>query len=158
MATGHYPRRRQEFSMSMSSGACYHGLVMPVVMIRCRRSYYKEQWVIVVAEEDLVKHESTTSGNGHTIRCRHCCTSRMTVVDGRSSQQMHLSKYLQRRLSVMGISYLLSDLPQRWMQRQESCARAVYCQGEWLRICQDSDLDIFNSNEPKLIDWLINYN
>ena len=31
----------------------YHGSAKYVVMIRGRRSYYKELWMIVVAEEDL---------------------------------------------------------------------------------------------------------
>ena len=36
---------------------CYHGSAMSVAMIRCRRSYYKEQWMgIGDAEEDRVNH------------------------------------------------------------------------------------------------------
>ena len=62
------------------------------VMIHCRRSYYKEQWMIglVVAYEDLVNHWRTTSVNGQASWCRHCCASRMTEVDGQWSQQMHM--------------------------------------------------------------------
>ena len=33
------------------------------------------------------------SRNGQASRCRHCCTSRMTEVDGQSLQRMHLSEY-----------------------------------------------------------------
>ena len=54
---------------------------------------YKEKWVIVVIEEDQVNHERTTPRIGQASRCRHCCSSRITEVDGRSSQQMHLSEY-----------------------------------------------------------------
>ena len=36
--------------------ASHHGSAMYVVMTRCRRSCYKEQWMVVVAEEDLVNH------------------------------------------------------------------------------------------------------
>ena len=50
---------RQE--LLLSNVASYHGLVMSAV--RCRRSYYKEQWMVVVTEEDLVDHGRTTSRN-----------------------------------------------------------------------------------------------
>ena len=73
------------------SVASYHGAVMSVVMIRCRR---EEQWVVVVAEKYLINHARTTPRNGQPCRCRHCCASRMTVVDGQSSQRRHLSEYL----------------------------------------------------------------
>ena len=54
----------------------------------------KEQWMVVVAEDDLVNHARTTPRNGQASRCRHCCASRMmTEVDEQSSQQMHLSEY-----------------------------------------------------------------
>ena len=87
----------------LSSAASYHGSAMYVVIIRYLRSYYKEQWTVVVAEEDLVNHGRKTARNGQASRCRHCCSSRMTEVDGQSSLQMHLSEsYPQRRLSVTG--------------------------------------------------------
>ena len=66
---------------------------MSVVVIRCRRSFYKKQRMLVVAEEDLVNHEKSTSRNGQASRCRHCCTSPMTEADRQSSQQMHMSEY-----------------------------------------------------------------
>ena len=37
------------------------------------------------------------------IRCRHCCISWMTEVNGHSSQWMHLSEYPKRRLDVTSI-------------------------------------------------------
>ena len=42
--------RRQELLLSTSNVASYHGSAMSVVMIRYRKSYYKEQWMVVVAE------------------------------------------------------------------------------------------------------------
>ena len=51
------------FYSQPSSVASYHCSAMSVVLIRCRRSYYKEQWVAIVAEEDLVNHGRTTSRN-----------------------------------------------------------------------------------------------
>ena len=39
-----------------SSVARYYGSAMSVVMIHCLRPYNKEQWMVVVAEEDFVNH------------------------------------------------------------------------------------------------------
>ena len=39
---------------------CEH-FIRSVVVIRCRRSYYKEQWMGVIAEEDLANHGKTTN-------------------------------------------------------------------------------------------------
>ena len=58
--------------------ACYHGSAMSVVVLRCRGSYYKEQWMTVDADVDLVNRGRTTSRNGQASRCRHCCASQMT--------------------------------------------------------------------------------
>ena len=69
------------------------GSLESVVMIRCRSSYYKEQWMVVVAEKDLVNHGRTTSTNGQANRCRRCCVLLMIEVHGRSSQRMHPSEY-----------------------------------------------------------------
>ena len=80
----------RSFNCQPSSVASYHGSAV-CRMLRCRRSYYREQLMAVVADEDLVNHEKTTSKNGQAGRCRHCCPSRMT--DGQSSQQIHLSLY-----------------------------------------------------------------
>ena len=46
-----------------------------------RRSYYNEQWMAFVGDEDLVNHGRTTSKNGHASRCRPCCASQTTEVD-----------------------------------------------------------------------------
>ena len=43
----------RSFYCQPSSATSYRGSAMSVVMIHCRRSYYKEKWMIVVAE-DLV--------------------------------------------------------------------------------------------------------
>ena len=40
---------------------------MPVVMIRCRRSYYKEQWMVVVAQEYLINHEGQYQGTDRPV-------------------------------------------------------------------------------------------
>ena len=57
------------FNCQPSSVASYHGTAMYVKM-RCRRSYYNEQWLVVVAEEDLVNHgrTGTTPRNGQASR------------------------------------------------------------------------------------------
>ena len=73
-----------------------------VVVIHCRRSYYKELWTAVVAEEDLVNHGGTTSRNVQASRCWHCCTSQMIEVDGQSSQRMY------PWASLTGISQLVN--------------------------------------------------
>ena len=83
---------RQELLLSS-----YHGSAMSVVMMRCRRSYYKELRNVVFVEDDLVNHGRITSRNGHASRCRHCCASRLTEVSGQSPERM------QRR--VTGISW-----------------------------------------------------
>ena len=72
--------------------ASYHCSAMSIVMIRCQRSCYKEQWMAGVAEEDTEIMEGQHQGirNG---QASHCCLSRMPEVDGQSSQQRHLLKY-----------------------------------------------------------------
>ena len=64
------------FYCQSSSVASWHGLAMSVMVIRCRISYYKEQWMVVV------NHGRTTSRNKQTSQCGHCCASQMTEVDG----------------------------------------------------------------------------
>ena len=49
--------------------------------------------MVDVAEEVLVNQGWTTSRNEQASRCRHWCTSRMTKVDGQSSQRMRLLEY-----------------------------------------------------------------
>ena len=95
IATGQYPSLKvRRFYCRPSNVASYHGSAISVAMIRCWRSYYKERRMVVVVKEDLVNHGRTTSRNGQASRCHHWCASRMTEVDGQSSQQMHLSEYL----------------------------------------------------------------
>ena len=66
----------------LSTVESYHGSTMSVVMTRCRRSHYKEKWMVGVAEEDHVNYGRTTSRNGQPSRCHHCCTSRIQVLMG----------------------------------------------------------------------------
>ena len=65
-------------------------------MIRCLRSYYKEQWMV-----DLVNHERTTSRNvlpvGVVIAAHR--GPRTTEVDGQPSQRMNQSEYPQHALA-----------------------------------------------------------
>ena len=66
---------------------------MPAVMIRRRRSYDLEQWMVVVADEYHVIHGRTTSRNGQATYCRRCCASQTTKVDGRPLQRRWVSEY-----------------------------------------------------------------
>ena len=67
----------------------------------------------MVAEEDRANHRTTTSRNGQASQCSHCCTSRMTEVDGESSDRRHLSEYPNdawaSRISVIYNVRLLSE-------------------------------------------------
>ena len=49
-----------DFCCQPASVASYHDSAMSVLVIRCQRSCYKEQWMAVVAEENLVFHGRTT--------------------------------------------------------------------------------------------------
>ena len=51
-----------------SSVASYHSSAMSAVMIHCRKSYYNEQWIIVVAVEDRVNHGRAAK---HELSYRH---------------------------------------------------------------------------------------
>ena len=67
------------FYYQPASVTSYHGWTMSAVTIRCQKSYYMEQWtVVVVAEEDRLNHGRTTSGNGHASHCRRFCVSQTT--------------------------------------------------------------------------------
>ena len=79
--------------LSLSGITSYHGLAMSTIFIRCRKSYNKEQWMVVITEEDHVNHGRTPLRNGQASWCHHCCTSWMTEFDGQSSQQTLLSEY-----------------------------------------------------------------
>ena len=58
-----------------------------------QKSYYMEQWMEVIAEKDRVNDGGTTRMNGQASRCRPCCASRTTEIEGRPSQRMRLSEY-----------------------------------------------------------------
>ena len=49
----------------------------------------KKQWMVVVADEDLVNQGRTISRNGHASRCRHCCASQITEIDGQSDYNLN---------------------------------------------------------------------
>ena len=51
---------RQE--LLLSSVASYHGSAVSLMMVRCQRSYYEEQWMVGVAEEDLAIMEGQHQG------------------------------------------------------------------------------------------------
>ena len=76
---------------------------------------------VVIAEEDLVNRGRTTSMNGQASRCRHCCLSRMTEVDGLLSQRIHLSEYPQRHLGVTDVSY------EKFVMKRTASLTYLYC-------------------------------
>ena len=51
-----------------SGFAGFYGSAISIIMMRCRRSYYKGQWFVVIAEEDLINHGKTTSRHGQASR------------------------------------------------------------------------------------------
>ena len=69
------------------------GLAVSAVMIRSRKSNYSEPLMVVVAEEDRVNHEKTSSMNGEASHCRRFCPSKTTKVDGKHEQQKHMLEY-----------------------------------------------------------------
>ena len=94
----------RRFYCQLSSVASYHGSSTSAITIRCQKPYYKEQWIVVLTEEDPVNRGRTTSGNGQASPCRHCCTLQTIAVNRWPSQRRHLLDYSQRCLGVMGIS------------------------------------------------------
>ena len=69
---------RQQLLLSTVQCQSNHGLAMSAITIRCQKSHYSEQWMVVVAEEDCVTHGGTTSRNGQASHCRRCCAAQMT--------------------------------------------------------------------------------
>ena len=106
MATGRYPRRTSG-AYTVNRQASQAIMIRPCLSLRyAAEDHTKEQWMAVVAEEDFANLGRTTSKIGPASRCRHCCASQMTEVDGQSSQRgVHLSHVgvPQRRLGVTGI-------------------------------------------------------
>ena len=80
----------------LSHIASYHGSAMFAVTIRCQKSCYIEEWMVVVAEEDRVNHGGTISRNEQASHCRRC------AVHCRRQKSMvcRLLEYHQRRLGV----------------------------------------------------------
>ena len=86
IATGQYPHRTSGTFIVNQQG-------LQVIMVRpClpsrytarnHNSYYREQSMIVVADEDCINHGGTSSKHGHASRCCHCCASQTAQVDGR---------------------------------------------------------------------------
>ena len=54
---------------------------MYAVTIRGQKSYYVEQQMVAVAEEDSINHGETTSWNGQVSHCHRCCASQLTEFD-----------------------------------------------------------------------------
>ena len=111
----------RSFYCQLSNVERYHGSAMSLIMILCRNSYYKEQWMVVVTDEDRINHGRTTLMNGQASRRRHCCASWWTTeVVGQPSQRRNLSEYPQRRLGVTGFRWLVTrhqmttDSAMRW--------------------------------------------
>ena len=59
-----FTTRQERLLSTIKRRLSCHGSAMYVVMIRCRTSYYKEQWMVIIVEEDLVNYGRTTSSNG----------------------------------------------------------------------------------------------
>ena len=70
--------------------ASYHDSAMSTVMTLCQESYYRKQWLVVVAEEDRVNHGKTLR-NEQASHCRCCCASQTTDRDGLPLQRRRLS-------------------------------------------------------------------
>ena len=82
---------------------------MSGVMIHCRRSYYKEHWIVVVPEEDLVYHGSTNikewTGQSMSSFLRSADDrGQLAVIAVDASVGVP-----QRRLDVTGISQLVTN-------------------------------------------------
>ena len=73
----------QELLLSSVKLAYYLGSAMSDATTRYQKSYYMEQQMVFVVEEDRINHGGTTSQNGQATHCRRCCTSQMTEFDGR---------------------------------------------------------------------------
>ena len=104
-----------------SSVASYHGSVMCVVIIRCRRSYYKEMSTEDVAEEDRANQGRITSGNGQASRFRYCSALQRIGTDGRPSRRRHLSGYPNDTWA----SWVVIDWLIDWLIGQISCAQSL---------------------------------
>ena len=112
MATGQYHRQTSgAFTVEHRQPAWFDHLCRQIC---CRKSYYKEQWVVVITEADLVNHGRTTSTNGQTSRCRHCCTSQMTEpLRGRSMGSYRggcICRSTQQCPGITGIRVIFHDL------------------------------------------------
>ena len=73
VATGRYPRRTSG-AITVNRKASQAIMVRPSLSSwYVAKDYnYKEQWMICVADKDLVNHGRTTSRNGQISRCRYC--------------------------------------------------------------------------------------
>ena len=85
---------RQE--LSVSSVAEYHGLAMSAVMIRCQKSYCKEQWMVFLTEEDCIGlwKNNIKEWTGQLMSSLLCIAN--NKVDGQPSQQRHLLEFPQQ--------------------------------------------------------------
>ena len=93
--------RCQELLLSTTIKRCNLRLLGRV----CRRNTRSK--IILQGTVDGSRHRRTISRNAQASQCRHCCTSRMTEVDGQSSLTADASIRVPRRsLGVMGISFI----------------------------------------------------
>ena len=81
----HILSRRLE--CKLSSVASGHDSAMSAVMIYCPKSYYREQWKVVLAKGGGRLHKSWKDNikewtGQQTSHCRRCCALQTTVVDG----------------------------------------------------------------------------
>ena len=51
----------------------YHGRARSAITIPYQKSYYSEELMVVITEEDHVNHGGTASSNGQASHCHHCC-------------------------------------------------------------------------------------
>ena len=57
----------ESFYCQLTTVASYYSSAMSVVIVRCQKSYYKEQWMVGVADEDCINHRGTTVRNGRPV-------------------------------------------------------------------------------------------
>ena len=96
----------RSFYCQPSRVASSHDSVMSADAIRCRRSYYKEHWMVLVAEEDRVNHGGTILRNGQASRLSYLLRiaddrNRWAVIAAEASARVS-----QRHLSVTEISVI----------------------------------------------------
>ena len=95
---------RQELLLSIVAG--YHDSAMSVVMIRCRR--WKEPWMVVAAQEDLVNHGRATSRRDRPPSMSSLLCFADNIGRWALTAALHLLVYPQRCLDINSICLLTS--------------------------------------------------